>query len=105
MDNVNHPNHYEDSTSIECIDNIRLLLGDTGTAYFCFGNAMKYVWRYKHKNGIEDLRKAKWYINYFDENLKDIRPELFDEFLIYEIRFNELIDRLIKKEIHNRIKI
>jgi len=27
------------------------------------GNILKYVSRYRYKNGVEDLRKAKWYID------------------------------------------
>ena len=60
-DNVNHPKHYEGSCSIECIDAMRFALGDEGLAYFCAGNAFKYLWRYKFKNGKEDLDKAGWY--------------------------------------------
>lgn len=63
-DLVNNPPHYNSSdakcpacrTSIECIDVTRHL-------DFNIGNAIKYLWRYKHKNGIEDLKKAIWYIN------------------------------------------
>lgn len=61
VDNVNHPKHYEGSCSIECIDAMRFALGDEGLAYFCAGNAFKYLWRYKFKNGQEDLDKAGWY--------------------------------------------
>ena len=36
----------------------------------CKGNVMKYVWRYQQKNGVEDLRKANWYLNKMIETLK-----------------------------------
>jgi hypothetical protein len=29
----------------------------------CTGNALKYLWRWKKKNGVEDLKKAQWYLN------------------------------------------
>ena len=61
VDNVNHPKHYEGNCSIECIDAMRFALGDEGLAFFCAGNAFKYLWRYKFKNGEEDLDKAGWY--------------------------------------------
>lgn len=61
VDNVNHPKHYDGSCSIECIDAMRFALGDEGLAFFCAGNAFKYLWRYKFKNGQEDLDKAGWY--------------------------------------------
>lgn len=56
-DNVNHPSHYNKNESgIECIDVVEHLP-------FNVGNAIKYLWRSEHKNGVEDLRKAIWYID------------------------------------------
>lgn len=66
-DNVNHPSHYEGHTSIECIDAMILTFGVKRTAEYCVQNAYKYIWRHKYKNGIEDLKKAEWYLNKFDE--------------------------------------
>jgi hypothetical protein len=60
-DNVNHPAHYT-SGGIECIDALRSALGDEFTG-FLRGNVIKYLWRYKQKNGVEDLRKARWYLD------------------------------------------
>ena len=56
-DNVNHPPHYKSHPSgIECIQ-------VTEHMGFCLGNAMKYIWRADEKgNAIEDLEKARWYI-------------------------------------------
>ena len=56
-DNVNHPKHYTGHPSgIECIQ-------ITEYMSFCLGNAVKYIWRADLKNdAIEDLEKAKWYI-------------------------------------------
>ena len=62
-DNVNHPKHYEESTSLECIEAMELAFGRQAVTDFCKCNAFKYVWRYKHKNGQEDLDKALWYCN------------------------------------------
>jgi len=57
MDNVNHPKHYTNHPSgIECIQ-------VTEHMNFCLGNAIKYLWRADLKNGVEDLKKATWYIN------------------------------------------
>jgi len=61
-DKVN-PAHYKSQCSIECIDAILAILGVEGTINFCLGNCVKYCWRYKNKNGEEDLAKAEWYIN------------------------------------------
>lgn len=61
-DNVNHPSHYEKSCSIECIDAMELFFGKKPVFWFCLCNAFKYTWRWKFKNGEEDLQKAKWYL-------------------------------------------
>ena len=60
-DPVNHPNHYTQN-GIECIDAIHSALGDEGTKDYCRGNIFKYLWRYKDKNGTQDLEKAEWYL-------------------------------------------
>lgn len=62
-DNVNHPKHYADTTSIECIEAMTVAFGRGAVVDFCKCNAFKYVWRYKNKNGKEDLEKAQWYCN------------------------------------------
>lgn len=60
-DNINHPSHYESSTSLECIEAMEIAFGRQAVIDFCKCNAFKYIWRYKHKNGKEDLEKALWY--------------------------------------------
>jgi len=56
-DHVNHPEHYNlHPSGVECIDVVEHMS-------FNLGNAIKYVWRAGHKNGLEDLKKAVWYIN------------------------------------------
>ena len=61
-DNVNSPQHYQGK--VECIDCIEsATTGLNGIEAFCTGNAIKYLYRWKKKNGIEDLKKAKWYID------------------------------------------
>ena len=60
-DNIN-PDHYKNSTSLECIEAMELIFGKEAVANFCVCNAWKYIWRWKHKNGLEDLEKAKWYV-------------------------------------------
>ena len=59
QDIVNSPIHYNQA-GIECIDSIAAALGD-GFEYYLQGNVMKYLWRYRYKNGVEDLKKAEWY--------------------------------------------
>ena len=62
-DNVNHPSHYENFCSLECIEAMELIFGKEFVYNFCLLNSWKYIWRYKHKNGTEDLKKARWYID------------------------------------------
>lgn len=66
-DNVNHPSHYEGSTSLECFEVMEIAFGKVTVYDFCICNAFKYLWRYKNKNGVEDLNKAEWYLNKAEE--------------------------------------
>lgn len=60
---VNHPPHYT-AGKVECIDALEAAtIGLQGIEAVCTANAIKYLWRWKTKNGLEDLAKAKWYIN------------------------------------------
>ena len=61
-DPVNHPAHYTQG-GIECITAIEAACtGLTGQEGYCVGQVIKYIWRWKHKNGLQDLEKAKWYL-------------------------------------------
>ena len=61
-DIVNHPKHYTQG-KIECIDAIEAAVSElSGLDAVCTANVIKYVWRWKHKNGLIDLRKAQWYL-------------------------------------------
>jgi len=60
-DNVNNPPHYNQA-GIECLDAIAAATAD-GYEYYLQGNIIKYLWRYRYKNGIEDLKKAQFYLN------------------------------------------
>jgi predicted Ser/Thr protein kinase len=60
---INKPKHYTQG-KIECIEAIEAATsGLSGIDAVYVGNIIKYVFRYKHKNGVEDLRKAKWYLD------------------------------------------
>lgn len=63
-DNVNSPAHYTQG-GIECIDAIKAaVIGLKNIEAVCTANIIKYLWRWKFKNGLEDLKKAKWYLDY-----------------------------------------
>ena len=65
-DHIN-PIHYKQG-GIECIEAIKAALGD-GFPGYLRGNVMKYLWRYKEKGGVDDLKKARWYL---DRLIKEI---------------------------------
>lgn len=71
--NVNHPPHYTSSEAKcskcgECIECIEI----TRHMPFSIGNAVKYLWRYNLKNGLEDLKKARWYL---EDAIKQMEPK------------------------------
>jgi hypothetical protein len=61
-DPVNSPSHYA-QWSIECIEGIEASMSSEAFKGFLKGNCQKYLWRYEHKNGKEDLLKCQWYLN------------------------------------------
>ena len=68
-DMVNHPSHYT-AGSIECIKAIEASMPPDGFQDYCKGNVLKYVWRFRQKNGLEDLKKARVYLNWMIESLE-----------------------------------
>ena len=62
QDIINSPGHYADST-IECIDAMEAMMTPEQFIGYLRGNVFKYQWRYEKKNGIEDLKKAQWYLD------------------------------------------
>lgn len=70
-DMVNHPKHYTQG-GIECIDALKAAtVGKRGIEAVCVANIIKYCWRYEEKNGIEDVRKAKFYIERLLKELEE----------------------------------
>lgn len=67
-DVVNSPSHYKQGER-ETIENIRDTMSSEGYQGYCVGNIVKYLSRYKFKNGLEDVRKAKKYIEFLEEEL------------------------------------
>ena len=65
-DIINHPSHYE-TGKFECIDVMRETQGDYAVRCFCICNAFKYLYRHNRKGGLEDVKKAIYYLNKFVE--------------------------------------
>jgi hypothetical protein len=67
MDKIN-PNHYKIG-GLETFDYLKAKLTPSQLAGFCKGNVIKYISRADHKDKIEDLKKAKWYLDKLIEAL------------------------------------
>lgn len=66
-DAVNHPSHYT-SGGIECIEAIEASMGTDSFQDYCKGNIIKYIWRWRNKGGVEDLKKARVYLDWLIES-------------------------------------
>ena len=75
-DMVNSPSHYADQ-GVECIDYIKQQLTEEQYMGYLLGNVTKYLHRHNYKNGLEDLRKAIWYLDRYVQAYenKDLRPD------------------------------
>lgn len=74
-DVINHPAHYTSSGKFECIEVIEEITKQCNQfEAYLIGTILKYLWRWKLKNGLEDLKKARWYldklINKIESNTK-----------------------------------
>lgn len=65
-DSVSHPLHYTQN-GIECIEAIKASMTSDGFMDYCKGNVLKYIWRWRDKGGVEDLEKARVYLNWMIE--------------------------------------
>ena len=71
-DMVNHPEHYISDSGIEVIDVIEAFTSDLkGIEATDTGNIIKYICRWKHKNELEDLKKAQWYLNHLMKKVEE----------------------------------
>ena len=69
-DNVNHPKHYCKG-GVESIDFVRAAVSNlSGFEAVCVANIIKYMWRYKEKNGLEDVMKAAKYLEWLQEEVE-----------------------------------
>ena len=69
VDKVNSPPHYNNG-GMECIDYIQQQLSEHFSSY-CQGNVIKYLHRWRYKNGVEDLKKAEWYLKAMIRDLEN----------------------------------
>tara|TARA_R110000796_G_scaffold70288_6_gene160026 strand:+ start:722 stop:1015 length:294 start_codon:yes stop_codon:yes gene_type:complete len=89
-----NPKHYKSEKGLECIDCIEgVVEGLTGIEATDTGNIMKYLWRWKKKDGVNDLKKIEWYVKHLiahvdgdEEKLKTMNEIILDK------QFDELHD-------------
>lgn len=105
VDMVSHPPHYEGSTSLECIECMELVFGVNAVCFFCLCNSFKYLWRYKNKNGEEDVKKARWYLDYVEGVINRATSDrLHGDILIMYSRLNDLFVKVQNKVTNGLIK-
>ena len=63
---VEHPSHYTRG-GIECIEAIKASMCPADFCGYCKGNVLKYLWRWQDKGGLQDLKKARVYLNWMIE--------------------------------------
>ena len=75
---VSHPSHYQSKSGLEVIDVIKAFTEDLkGIEAVDTANAIKYICRWKNKNGIQDLEKAIWYIQHLIDVLKTNKDSIY----------------------------
>ena len=73
---VEHPSHYQSETGLEVIDVIEAFTFDLyGVEAVTTGNVLKYICRWKKKNGLQDLRKCQWYLNRLIKHVETLEKE------------------------------
>lgn len=102
---VSHPDHYQSKTGLEVIEVIEAFTSDlTGIEAVDTANVIKYICRWKKKNGLQDLNKAMWYLQnlinhveeedsntaYEEDNLEEKIKESFAQWMNMEMGVNNL---------------
>lgn len=108
---VSHPDHYK-SGKFEVIDIIDEFTKDLkGTEAVCTANAIKYILRWKKKNGIQDVKKAIWYLQHIvdkdEEKLKKEDHAELDEWrqMVYDAEsIQDILNGTNKKEANESVK-
>lgn len=114
-DMINHPDHYQSANGLEVIDVIEEFTSDLkGIEATDTGNILKYICRWKKKNGIEDLKKAKWYLEHLIDYVEstettetitfDIEKNLKELYDLFQQLNNEAVNGFkdeIERDKHN----
>ena len=87
VDMASHPSHHADSCSIECIDVMEMVFGKDTVCLYAVINAFKCVWECRHKNGLEDLKKARKYLHYANNGLDHSYDDIY-------MKLKDLVEKL-----------
>ena len=91
---VSHPSHYQSETGLEVIDVIEAFTFDLkGIEATDTGNVLKYMCRWKQKNGLQDLKKAAWYLDHLIDHVEKLKKENNEPYL-------DAIDEFMHKELN-----
>ena len=74
-DSVHSPSHYQGEGGMECIEAIMGSMSPEGFQDYCKGNILKYIWRFRNKGGVEDLKKAGVYLDFMISSAEDAAKE------------------------------
>ena len=75
-DNVNHPDHYQNIAGVEAIDILNDVVKDLpGKQAAMLWNTLKYLLRFQKKNGVEDLKKARNYLDYLINDIEAVKED------------------------------
>ena len=73
---VSHPSHYKSKTGLEVIDVIEAFTFDLrGIEATDTGNIIKYICRWKNKNGLQDLKKCMWYLTHLIDHVEKMEKK------------------------------
>ena len=77
-DAVHSPSHYTQG-GVECIEAIKASMCPAGFVDYCKGNVIKYLFRWEHKGGLQDLKKAQVYLNWAVETASKFVEEKMND--------------------------
>lgn len=109
---VNHPDHYQNIAGVEAIDILNDVVKGLDAVPACMlWNCMKYLLRFKNKNGVEDLKKAKNYLNWLIESLEETSDKSSNESpynktkhsINVEIEVDDEFSEFLKEDIDNQL--
>lgn len=108
-DMVSHPSHYQSENGLEVIDVIEAFTFDLkGIEATDTGNIIKYICRWKKKNGLQDLKKAMWYLNHLIEHVEKMDKENTPRSINFDFESNKddiiLESRVEAEDVISRMK-